>query len=199
MNLRHHNARPDGVHQPGRNKADIPLPDRMAEQHILDPSGGNRRRESSAVYALPQPVNQFCPRLRRKNDPHFGLTDIVFHPRGVGIIGVHLHRKAILRVNQFNEQRKRAALIRGRHRIVAEACNHFIQRQPGKSAVFHMAHPVGAHRQFPRLTESIKRCLFSEQVFQTFPAPDPLARNVGNFHRIFFSHHALIGSVFNSP
>ena len=178
LDLKNHNAGADGMNAAARKEHHIPRLHRHAMKAICHRAVLDLALELRSRRAAAQTGVKLCARLSIGDVPQFGFR---FPPKPRRHVrgGMDLQRKSLLRVEDFDQQRKASALRPGR----AEQFLSMVFHQPAE--VFSRQRPVRNHAytfrpvaDFPGLANrDDRRQILVIEPFQVAPAPDAFFEN----------------------
>ena len=96
----------DGVNRPRSEKEDVSDGGANTMQEILGPSFPNRGRETLAVDTATETLDQLSTGLGVEHDPHLGLAVVALVLSRPVVVGMHLDREPLGRVEELDEQRE---------------------------------------------------------------------------------------------
>ena len=152
--------------------------------HAVDFSRANRFGKLRAPHARTKPANDLRAGGGIHDVPHLGLASVALHPRGVSVVGVHLHRQAVGGVDQLNQERE--GLLRPIRRDEGEphAVDDLLQCLSRKRAVENAAFFVFADGQLPTFANRVSSRLLAPLPHQARAAPDGRFGHAGEAERV---------------
>ena len=144
LDFRHHHAPADGVDRARRNEEDIAGLYRMEDEQGVHRTGLHRIQVLLLRNPLFETDIEATAFVRIHHIPHLGFTVGAMAQRSQFIVGMHLHREVVLRVDELDQQREIVAAAV--EHLLADEVAHIDLDQLRQGVVSKVA--VGHHRLF---------------------------------------------------
>ena len=160
--LGNQNACADGVHRACGNKEYVARPHGIVRHSLVRRAVLNVRGKFLGGHFAFKAADQLRTRLCVQNVPHLGLAGALVVLLRIGVVGMHLQRKAVARVDQLDQNIRRSLPPSGKCLLQRFAC---------KAAVLHGAVPVFVRGEHPSLGSHVVIALHAKALWQAIAAP----------------------------
>ncbi len=191
LDLREEDAAPDGMERARRNhdgiaRLHLDAAHDVQEHVLLDAAAALLSRD-----LLLETVDDLRPRLSIEDVPHLHLAVLALVLEGVAVVGMHLHREIVVRVDELDQKReiRIARTVRAERSVRPFARDVRFQRQTRIRAVLDDALILLVARKLPALRDLRERRLSAVLRLEARAAPEVVLERRSKLHRVYHSIH----------
>ena len=193
LNLRDHDVRAKGVNTPRRDEKDIARFDLLIVQYFTQSIVLHHFDIIHPSHFAVEAHHEFGILVGLHHIPHFGFSIAYATFFGQFVVGMHLHRKPVVGIDDFEQQRKLLAIFveyAFPNQVAHESLYQVVDFVALKVAVGHFALLVPKTRKQPHFAAVGQQAIVqSKLILDLTPAPDFVLENGLEFKWIKYRLH----------
>ena len=179
------------MERPRRDEEHIAARSRHAPHHIEQAAVRNPLMKLRPRNLPRKSVDDLSPRRSICDVPHLCFTVLARRTQRIVVIRMYLHRQIVMRIDEFDEQRKigKARRIPAEH-LLPRTRKPRLKGLSCRRTVRDDALSIPMAGEFPALSNDGECCLFAVLIPQACTAPEIILQRCIEFHRI--SHNVSL-------